>query len=55
MKKIRVGIIGQGRSGRDIHANTLIKLVNDKFEIGAVCDLIPERCEPSQKDTSGFA
>ncbi|HBC89514.1 MAG TPA: gfo/Idh/MocA family oxidoreductase [Lentisphaeria bacterium] len=51
MRKLRVGIIGQGRSGRDIHANTVIKLVNDKFEIAAVCDLILERCEPSQKDT----
>jgi predicted dehydrogenase len=51
MKKIRVGIIGQGRSGRNIHAHTVINVANDKFEIGAVCDLIPERCEPSQKDT----
>ncbi|MFA6568235.1 MAG: Gfo/Idh/MocA family oxidoreductase [Victivallales bacterium] len=51
MRKLRVGIIGQGRSGRNIHANTLIKLVNDRFEIAAVCDLILERCEPSQKDT----
>ena len=49
MKKIRVGIIGQGRSGRNIHANTLITIVNDKFELAAVCDLIPERCEKSQK------
>lgn len=51
MKKIRVGIIGQGRSGRNIHAHTVINVANDKFEIGAVCDLIPERCEPSKKDT----
>ena len=51
MKNIRVGIIGQGRSGRNIHANTVINVASDKFEIGAVCDLIPERCELSQKET----
>ncbi len=51
MEKIRVGIIGQGRSGRNIHANTIINLVKDKFEVAAVCDRIPERCELSRKET----
>lgn len=51
MKRLRVGIIGQGRSGRGIHAHTLINLVNDKFELAAVCDLLPARCEPSMLDS----
>jgi predicted dehydrogenase len=41
MKKIRVGIIGQGRSGRDIHG---VYLATDKrFQIVAVVDQIAER------------
>ncbi len=51
MRKIKVGIIGQGRSGRGIHAVTLIKLMQDKYQIVAVCDPIAERCEPSKNET----
>lgn len=48
MKKIRVGIIGQGRSGRDIHrlAITCDPKVAKLFEVAAVADFIPERCTP---------
>ena len=42
MAPIRVGIIGQGRSGRDIHASYLAT-VPDKYAIVAVADEIPER------------
>ena len=51
MKKIRVGIIGQGRSGRNIHAKCLHERLGDRFEVGAVCDPIAERCEESHKET----
>ena len=48
MKKIRVGIIGQGRSGRDIHRRVLSTQVNalERFEVVAVSDPIAERCKP---------
>lgn len=39
---VKVGIIGQGRSGRDIHAETLKKL-GEKFTIAAVSDELEER------------
>lgn len=51
MKKIRVGIIGQGRSGRDIHAKCLINRVSARYEVAAVCDIRPERCKESQQET----
>lgn len=44
MKKIRVGIIGQGRSGYGIHTHSL-GLMTDKFEIVATCDPLVERCK----------
>jgi predicted dehydrogenase len=40
--KIKVGIIGQGRSGRDIHGNTL-KRLQEKYTIAAVADPLEER------------
>ena len=48
MKKLRVGIIGQGRSGRDIHRRVLCTQLNamERFEVVAVSDTIPERCQP---------
>ena len=48
MKKLRVGIIGQGRSGRDIHRRVLTTQINamERFEVAAVSDFIPERCKP---------
>jgi predicted dehydrogenase len=43
MKRLRVGIIGQGRSGFGIHTHSL-ELMADKFEIAAVCDPLIDRC-----------
>ncbi len=51
MHRIKVGIIGQGRSGRDIHARTLIDRLADKFEIVAVSDPLPERMEETRAET----
>jgi scyllo-inositol 2-dehydrogenase (NADP+) len=42
MKKLRVGIIGQGRSGYDIHAS-IMRLLPGKYKIAAVADLIEDR------------
>ena len=49
MRVVRVGIIGQGRSGRNIHAEYL-KTQKEKFEIVAVADLIKDRCERAEKE-----
>lgn len=46
---IRVGIIGQGRSGWGIHAKFL-RTVPERFQIVAVADLIPERVAQSARD-----
>lgn len=45
MKRIRVGIIGQGRSGRNIHRHLFETLpeLQKRFEVVAVADPIPER------------
>ncbi len=43
MKRIRVGILGQGRSGYGIHAKWLLQ-DQERFEIAAVADTLPERC-----------
>ena len=48
MKKIAVGIIGQGRSGRDIHA---MHLINDRrYRIAAVVDTLADRRERGAKE-----
>lgn len=44
MKKIKVGIIGQGRSGRGIHCEYLSQMT-EQYEITAVCDLIQSRLD----------
>ncbi len=45
-RRIRVGIIGQGRSGRDIHVKTLHRPeVAARFELAAITDQLPERCQ----------
>jgi scyllo-inositol 2-dehydrogenase (NADP+) len=41
-KVLKVGIIGQGRSGRDIHGKLLAK-IGEFYTITAVADSIPER------------
>lgn len=38
MKKLRVAIIGQGRSGRNIHGAFFLSPANEKFEVVAVVD-----------------
>ncbi|WP_309118196.1 Gfo/Idh/MocA family oxidoreductase [Paenibacillus sp.] len=39
---IRVGIIGQGRSGRDIHGKLLVQLP-EQYRIAAIADSLPDR------------
>jgi scyllo-inositol 2-dehydrogenase (NADP+) len=41
---LKIGIIGQGRSGRDIHGNLLAKLPA-QYKIEAIADPLPERRE----------
>ena len=44
MKKLKVGIIGQGRSGRDIHgAFFRTEAGRERFEVAAVAELIGQR------------
>lgn len=42
MEPLRIGILGQGRSGYDIHARWL-RNDRERFRIAAVADLMPER------------
>ncbi len=44
MSRIKLAILGQGRSGRDIHAANL-SLLKDLYEIVAVVDPLPDRRE----------
>lgn len=54
MKKITVGIIGQGRSGRGIHAVALNnQKLKDKFDLVAVADLQAERCTETCEEHPG--
>ncbi len=48
-KRLRVGVLGQGRSGFDIHVRWL-REDPEKFEIVAVADLDPERMKDAAKD-----
>ena len=45
MKKLRVAIIGQGRSGRDIHGAYFLSKANELYEVVAVVDAIEDRRE----------
>ncbi len=49
MKQVRIAIIGQGRSGRDIHSAYLASCP-EKFKIVAVVDEIKERRERAVQD-----
>ena len=49
MKVIRTAILGQGRSGRDIHAANLVHLKN-KFEIAAIVEPLAKRQERAEKE-----
>ncbi|MBQ7336639.1 MAG: Gfo/Idh/MocA family oxidoreductase [Clostridia bacterium] len=50
MKKMRVAIIGQGRSGRDIHGKHFLSENNDNAEVVAVVDALEDRRERAKKD-----
>ena len=50
MKKMRVAIIGQGRSGRDIHGNFYLSEHNDLVEVVAVVDEIESRRERAKEE-----
>lgn len=47
-EKIKVGILGLGRAGRNMHMNELKKF-SDKFEIVAGCDPDPDQIAESKK------
>ncbi|MDD3926316.1 MAG: Gfo/Idh/MocA family oxidoreductase [bacterium] len=50
MKRIRVGIIGQGRSGRGIHNHSFRNVVPDKYQVVAVADPLEERCRLAREE-----
>lgn len=50
MKKLNVAIIGQGRSGRDIHGKYFRSEDNDKYNVVAVVDAIKERRERAKEE-----
>lgn len=49
MKTVRVAVIGQGRSGRDIHARYLWQ-VPGRFKIVAVADFLKDRCLRAERE-----
>lgn len=49
MKVVKVGILGQGRSGRDIHG-IYLNQVKNKYQIVAVCDLLKDRRDRAAKE-----
>ena len=50
MKKLRVAIIGQGRSGYGIHGEYFHSESNTNYEVVAIVDAIPERRERAKKE-----
>lgn len=48
MKKLNVAVLGQGRSGLDIHCNFL-PTDPERFRIAAVVDALPERREKAAR------
>lgn len=50
MKKIRVAIIGQGRSGRDIHGSYFLSEANTQYEVVAVVDALEDRRDRAAKE-----
>ena len=53
MKKINVAIIGQGRSGRDIHGKYFWSEANKNYNIIAVVEMDPERRERALTEFPG--
>ncbi|MBQ8509226.1 MAG: Gfo/Idh/MocA family oxidoreductase [Clostridia bacterium] len=50
MKQMRIAIIGQGRSGRDIHGAFLLNDKSERYKVVAVCDWKADRRERAAKD-----
>jgi len=50
MKKMRVAIIGQGRSGRNIHGKYFLSENNTKIEVVAIVDEIEERRQKGMRE-----
>ena len=50
MKKMRIAIIGQGRSGRDIHGKFFLSELNDICEVVAIVDAIEGRRERAKTE-----
>lgn len=50
MKKLRVAIIGQGRSGRDIHGAFFRSEENEKYDVVAVVDALADRRERAKAE-----
>ncbi len=48
MKRLNVAVLGQGRSGLDIHC-AYLKTDPDRFRIAAVVDALPERREKAER------
>jgi len=53
MKTINVAIVGQGRSGRDIHGVYFKSESNVHFRVAAIVDLYPERRERAKAEYPG--
>lgn len=53
MKQLSVAILGQGRSGRNIHAHclTTIPALRERFRIALVCDPLADRLQETKNDT----
>lgn len=49
MKRLKAAILGQGRSGRDIHAVNL-KNLEDKFEVAYIAEPLAKRRERAEKE-----
>jgi predicted dehydrogenase len=49
MKKVRVGVVGQGRSGYNIHVSSLSRMP-EQFQVVAVCDPLIDRCREAERD-----
>ena len=50
MKRMRLAVIGQGRSGRDIHGRYFLSDSNDNVEVKYVVEEIPERRAIAEKE-----
>ncbi len=53
MNKLNIAIIGQGRSGRDIHGNYFKSESNTKFNVRYVVELDPKRRERAKDEYPG--